>query len=84
VDPSGNIRAVFFLVSVSSERLGKLTELFDRRKLIAHVGTILPLQQARLAHEMLDGVPHKRGKIILSVAELELDHSQAGQEREAQ
>jgi hypothetical protein len=26
------------------------------------------LEQARIAHEMLGGAPHKRGKIVLSVA----------------
>jgi hypothetical protein len=39
-----------------------------RSQLVAHVGTILPLQQARAAHEMLNGAPHQRGKIVLNVA----------------
>ena len=34
------------------------------------VGTVLPLDEARVAHEMLDGAPHKRGKIVLTVATL--------------
>jgi hypothetical protein len=30
-------------------------------------GEVLPLDDARLAHEMLAGTPHKRGKIVLTV-----------------
>jgi NADPH:quinone reductase-like Zn-dependent oxidoreductase len=66
---SGNIRAVFFLVEVTTERLDRLTDLFDRGKLIPRVGTVLPLEQARTAHEMLAGAPHKPGKIVLSMAD---------------
>jgi len=34
------------------------------------VGTILPLADARVAHEMLEGIrPRSRGKIVLSVGE---------------
>lgn len=42
--------------------------LFDSGKLVTDVGTVLPLEEARVAHEMLGGAPHKRGKIVLSVA----------------
>lgn len=62
------VRAVFFYVDVTTRRLNKITELFDSGKLVTKVGTVLPLAEARLAHEMLGGVPHKRGKIVLSVA----------------
>ena len=65
---SNGVRAVFFLVEVTTARLDKITDLFDRGKLTARVGTVLPLEQARTAHEMLGGAPHKRGKIVLSVA----------------
>ena len=65
---SNGVRAVFFLVEVTTARLDKITELFNRGKLTARVGTVLPLEQARTAHEMLSGAPHKRGKIVLSVA----------------
>ena len=33
------------------------------------VGTVLPLAEVRTAHEMLAGAPHKRGKIVLRVAD---------------
>jgi NADPH:quinone reductase-like Zn-dependent oxidoreductase len=62
------IRAAFFYVDVTTARLNKLTELFDSGKLVTDVGTVLPLEKARIAHEMLGGAPHKLGKIVLSVA----------------
>jgi NADPH:quinone reductase-like Zn-dependent oxidoreductase len=65
-----DIRAMFFLVQVTSERLEKISDLFNRGKLISRVGAVLPLEQVRAAHEMLGGAPHKNGKIILSVADL--------------
>ncbi|MBV8810048.1 MAG: NADP-dependent oxidoreductase [Acidobacteriaceae bacterium] len=66
----GNIRAVFFLVEVTTERLDQIAKLFDRGKLVTRVGTVLPLEQARTAHEMLAGAPHKPGKIVLSISDL--------------
>lgn len=62
------IRAAFFYVDVTTARLNKITELFDSGKLLTDVGTVLPLEEARAAHEMLEGAPHKRGKIVLSIA----------------
>lgn len=61
------VRAAYFYVDVTAARLNKITELFDSGKLVADVGTVLPLEEARLAHEMLEGAPHKRGKIVLSM-----------------
>jgi NADPH:quinone reductase-like Zn-dependent oxidoreductase len=69
-DTLGDIRAVFFLVEVTTERLDRLRELFDAGRLVTRVGTVLPLDQARTAHEMLGGAPHKPGKILLSIADL--------------
>jgi NADPH:quinone reductase-like Zn-dependent oxidoreductase len=62
------VRAAFFIVAVTTVRLNALAELFDQRKLAPSVGTVLPLEQVRTAHEMLAGAPHKRGKIVLAVA----------------
>lgn len=62
------IRAAYFYVGVTTARLNKIAELFDSGELHTDVGTVLPLEQARSAHEMLGGAPHKRGKIVLSVA----------------
>jgi NADPH:quinone reductase-like Zn-dependent oxidoreductase len=62
------VRAAYFYVDVTTARLNTITQLFDSGKLATNVGTVLPLEQARTAHEMLGGEPHKRGKIVLSVA----------------
>jgi NADPH:quinone reductase-like Zn-dependent oxidoreductase len=62
------VRAVFFYVEVTTARLDRITELFESGDLVPHVGTVLPLQEARRAHEMLNGVPHQRGKIVLNIA----------------
>ena len=62
------VRAAYFYVDVTTERLNEISRLFDSGKLATNVGTVLPLEQARTAHEMLGGQPHKRGKIVLSIA----------------
>jgi len=38
-------------------------------KLTAEVGTVLPLEEAQSAHEILAGAPLKRGKIVLRMQE---------------
>ncbi|HTZ73444.1 MAG TPA: NADP-dependent oxidoreductase [Candidatus Aquilonibacter sp.] len=60
-------RSVFFLVDVTAARLSTLAALLDGGKLTADVGTVLPLEDVRRAHEMLAGAPHKRGKIALTM-----------------
>jgi NADPH:quinone reductase-like Zn-dependent oxidoreductase len=62
------IRAAYFYADVTTARLNKIAELFDSGKLVTEVGTVLPLEEARRAHEMLGGAPHKRGKIVLTTA----------------
>src|SRR5579862_2218790 len=62
-------RSVFFLVDVTATRLTALARLFDGRKVNVEVGSLLPLEEARKAHEMLAGAPHKRGKIVLAMQE---------------
>src|SRR5262249_19242694 len=41
----GSVRSVFFLVDVTTQRLDRLTELFERGRLKARVGSVLPLDQ---------------------------------------
>jgi NADPH:quinone reductase-like Zn-dependent oxidoreductase len=60
-------RSVFFYVEVTTERLNGISKLLDSGQLAPQVGTLLPLNQVRTAHEMLAGAPHKRGKIVLGV-----------------
>ena len=62
-----DIRSVFFYVEVTTERLNAISLLLESARLIPQVGTILPLNDVRTAHEMLAGAPHKRGKIVLQV-----------------
>ena len=62
------VRSVFFYAEVTTARLGVLTKLFEEGKLSARVGSVLPLKDARSAHYMLAGAPHKPGKIVLEVA----------------
>ena len=66
--PKNGAKAVFFIVDVTTARLNKIAELFETGKLVPQVGTVLPLRDARVAHQMLAGAPHARGKIVLQVA----------------
>jgi NADPH:quinone reductase-like Zn-dependent oxidoreductase len=59
------VGASFILVSVTRERLETIATLMIEGRLVARVGEIIPLSDARLAHEMLAGIPHKPGKILL-------------------
>ena len=63
------VRALFFLVEVSSQRLEQIAALIEAGELTTRVGDVLPLADARIAHEMLAGRRHKRGKIVLRVDE---------------
>lgn len=60
-----DVRSVFFYVEVTTARLNTISKMFDDGILLPQVGSVLPLDQARTAHEMLAGAPHKRGKILL-------------------
>ncbi len=60
------VRAFFFLVEVTASRLEQIARLIDAGALRTSVGDVLPLADAHLAHEMLAGKPHKRGKIVLT------------------
>jgi len=62
------VEAAFFLVDVTSQRLAHIAGLIDEGKLKIHVGTVLPLAEAREAHLMLEGLrPAPKGKIVLAV-----------------
>jgi NADPH:quinone reductase-like Zn-dependent oxidoreductase len=62
-----SVRGVFFLVAVTTADLTGIADLLDSGRLATNVGEVLPLAQARLAHEMLAGKLHKQGKIVLAV-----------------
>jgi NADPH:quinone reductase-like Zn-dependent oxidoreductase len=62
------VRALFFLVEVTTMHLTRIAEMIEAGELTINVGKVLPFADARIAHEMLEGVrPHPRGKIVLSV-----------------
>jgi NADPH:quinone reductase-like Zn-dependent oxidoreductase len=63
-----DVRAVFFLVNVTTSHLTRIAVMIDAGELRTNVGTVLPFTDARTAHEMLEGSrPHPRGKIVLSI-----------------
>ena len=53
----------------TTQRLERLT-FFDRGNLRARLRTVLPLDEARTAREMLAGAPQKSRKIVLDIASL--------------
>jgi NADPH:quinone reductase-like Zn-dependent oxidoreductase len=62
-----DVDPVFFYADVTTARLQALNEMFERARITARVGSVLPLEDARRAYEMLAGAPHDRGKIMLRV-----------------
>lgn len=56
-------------MEVTRERLTSITERIEAGRLSVEVGEVLSLAEARLAHEMLEGARHRRGKIVLRTAE---------------
>jgi NADPH:quinone reductase-like Zn-dependent oxidoreductase len=61
------VKPVFFYAEVTTDRLRKITEMFEGGKIHARVGSVVPLEEARRAYEMLAGAPHEPGKIMLRV-----------------
>lgn len=67
---SHGVRAGFFLADVTTRRLADIAHLFDQGRLATHVGAVMPLAAARMAHEMLEGSrPRPRGRIVLRVSD---------------
>ena len=62
-----DVDPVFFYADVTTARLQFLNEMFEHGRITPRVGSVLPLEDARLAYEMLAGAPHGRGKIMLRV-----------------
>ena len=62
------VRVDFFIVDVNATQLARLAQMHADKQLIVPVGSVLPLAEARAAHEMLAGTrAHNRGKIVLRV-----------------
>ncbi|MGB6412377.1 MAG: NADP-dependent oxidoreductase, partial [Candidatus Cybelea sp.] len=63
------VRGEYFIVAVKRPQLERIAQLFEEGVLKADIGVVLPLSDARRAHEMLAGkVTHPRGKIVLDVS----------------
>jgi len=61
-----SVHAGFILVDVTTPALAKIASLVDEGKVSVAVSTVLPLDQLRIAHEMMEGMrPKPRGKIVL-------------------
>ncbi len=63
---AARVEARFFLVAVTGERLDALTPQFEAGRLVAQVGAVLPLADARAALARVEGsLPRPRGKVVL-------------------
>lgn len=63
------VRADYFVTRVDTASLEAISALLAAGALKTHVGATLPLEEVRVAHEMLAGMrPRPGGKIVLSVA----------------
>jgi NADPH:quinone reductase-like Zn-dependent oxidoreductase len=63
------VRPDYLIVDVNSVQLTHLADMLRRKELRTSVGSVLPLAEARAAHQMLDGIlAHKPGKIVLEMA----------------
>jgi NADPH:quinone reductase-like Zn-dependent oxidoreductase len=64
---AAHVQAHYFVVDVRRAALVELGALFANGALHENIGEVLPLSDVRLAHEMLAGRVHRRGKIVLQV-----------------
>jgi NADPH:quinone reductase-like Zn-dependent oxidoreductase len=62
------VRAKTLLTTSNGEELAQIAAIIDEKKIKPIVTTVLPLAEARKAHEMSES-RHARGKIVLRVAE---------------
>ena len=62
------VRALFVLVDTTTAALARIAAMLDAGELAVRVGMVMPLAEARQAHEMLEGMRARpRGKIVLEV-----------------
>jgi NADPH:quinone reductase-like Zn-dependent oxidoreductase len=61
------VRALFYGAHASSSNLAEIAKLIDSGKVKTVVETVLPLAEARHAHELIQ-TGHARGKIVLKTA----------------
>jgi NADPH:quinone reductase-like Zn-dependent oxidoreductase len=61
---SKGVRATYFIGA--RDRLDRISAMVDRGTLNLPVGEVLDLADASTTHRMLDGAPHKPGKIVVA------------------
>jgi NADPH:quinone reductase-like Zn-dependent oxidoreductase len=62
-----HVRAEYFIVDVTDRALDRISTMLLAKTIAPNVGLVLPLSQARKAHELLaEPQPGMRGKIVLS------------------
>ena len=62
-----NIAKLPELVDVNTENLEAVADLLDAQQLVVRIGQVLPLGDARQAHEMLEGLRQlPTGKVVLN------------------
>jgi len=66
---SRGVRVAYFIVDVTRDRLNRISAMVQCGALNLPVGEVLDLADPKLAHRMLDGAPHKPGKIVLKVVD---------------
>ena len=66
---SKGVRAAYFIVDVTRDRLDRISAMVERGRVNLPVGEVLDLADAKIAHRMLDGAPHKPGNIVLKVGD---------------
>ena len=62
------VRAVYFIVDVTTDRLNTIAELFDSKNSFRKWAPCCRWRTLEIAHQMLAGAPHGPGKIVLNVA----------------
>ncbi len=61
------IEAKFILVDVNTADLKAVADFLDTQQFVVRIGQVLPLAEARRAHEMLEGLrPLPAGKVVLN------------------
>jgi len=65
---SAQIRTDYFIVRITTAALCEITKLVEAGTVQTRVGVQMPLDEVRLAHQMLDGVLRRpRRKIVLTL-----------------
>jgi NADPH:quinone reductase-like Zn-dependent oxidoreductase len=65
-----DVRSEYLIVEITTERLTQIAELLEAGELSVRVGTVLPLESARQAHELMEAeAARMHGKIVLRASE---------------